>query len=261
MEMSIEGLIDREKIFDSLERLRKGLLQAIVTFVLVGVAVFPFSKQLLRYLYEKNLKIDLVAQPHAKVSLVAFTIPEAFFSLLKITLFASLFLAMPFIFYQLWKAFAPLFRLKKLRSSFFLFFTAIALFYLGAAFCYFVTLPFGVRFLLGYQTAQIKPMISVGTYISFCTAFIFGFGLTFELPLILGLLSYIKIVNAAFLTRNRKYAIVIIAIVAAVVTPTPDVFNMALMGVPLYVLFEVGVIVVKIMERKRARAHGTVPAP
>jgi sec-independent protein translocase protein TatC len=257
--LSIEGIIDREKIFDSLERLRKGLLLSLCIFVLLGVAIFPFSKQLLRQLYETNLKVDLVAQPHAKVSLVAFTIPEAFFSLLKLTLFASLFLSMPFIFYQIWKAFAPLFRLKKLSSPFLVFLTAIALFYLGAAFCYFVTLPFGVQFLLGYQSAHLKPMISVGTYISFCTAFIFGFGLTFELPLILALLSYIKVVNAAFLTRNRRYAILIIAIVAAVVTPTPDVFNMALMGVPLYVLFEVGVIVVKIIERKRGRAEGAVP--
>ena len=104
-------------------------------------------------------------------------------------------------------------------------------------------------------------MISVGTYISFCTAFIFGFGLTFELPLILALLSYIKVVNAAFLTKNRRYAILLIAIIAAVVTPTPDVFNMALMGVPLYLLFEVGVILVKIIERKRARAEIHVPQP
>ena len=102
----------------------------------------------------------------------------------------------------------------------------------GAFFCYFVTLPFGVQFLLGYQSAHIKPMISVGKYVSFCTVFIFGFGLTFELPLILALLSYLKVVNAAFLTRNRRYAILLIAIMAAVVTPTPDVFNMALMGGP-----------------------------
>jgi sec-independent protein translocase protein TatC len=165
---------------------------------------------------------------------------------------------MPFIFYQIWKAFAPLFRLKKLRSPSLIFSTAIVLFYLGAAFCYFVTLPFGVQFLLGYQSAQLKPMISVGQYISFCSAFIFGFGLTFELPLILALLSYLKVVNAAFLTRNRRYAILVIAVIAAIVTPTPDVFNMALMGVPLYVLFEVGVIVVKIIERKRAGTEHTV---
>jgi sec-independent protein translocase protein TatC len=133
--------------------------------------------------------------------------------------------------------------------------TAISLFYLGAFFCFFVTLPFGVQFLLGYQSANIKPMISAGKYVSFCTFFIFGFGLTFELPLILALLSYLRVVNAAFLTRNRRYAILLIAIAAAVITPTPDVFNMALMGGPLYILFEIGVILVKIIERKRASAE------
>jgi len=102
-------------------------------------------------------------------------------------------------------------------------------------------------------------MISVEKYVSFCTAFIFGFGLTFELPLILALLSYIKVVNAAFLTRNRRYAILLIAIVSAVVTPTPDVFNMALMGGPLYILFEIGVILVKIIERKRTAPEMSSP--
>ncbi|MGD0914994.1 MAG: twin-arginine translocase subunit TatC [Thermodesulfobacteriota bacterium] len=248
-------MINRETIFRSLERLRKGLLQIILTFVLLGIAIFPFSKTLLRQLYETNLRVDLVAEPNSKVSLVAFAIPEAFLSLLKLTLYASLFLSIPIIFYQIWKSFAPLFRLKELKSTLPILLTSLALFYLGASFCYFVTLPFGVKFLIGYQSVHIKPMISVGKYVSFCAVFIFGFGLTFELPLILALLSYIRVVNAAFLSRNRKYAILLIAIVAAVVTPTPDVFNMALMGVPLYILFEIGVILVKIIERKRAGAE------
>jgi sec-independent protein translocase protein TatC len=249
----------REEIVHSLERLRRGLFQIILAFVLLGMAIFPFSKTLLRQLYERNLKVDLVTEPNLKVTLVAFSIPEAFFSLLKLTLYASLFLSIPIIFYQVWKSFAPLFRLKELKSTISIFLTSLALFYLGAFFCYFVTLPFGVKFLIGYQSAHIKPMISVGKYISFCAVFIFGFGLTFELPLFLALLSYIRVVNAAFLTRNRRYAILTIAIVAAAVTPTPDPFNMGLMGVPLYLLFEVGVILVKIIERKRAGVEVSVP--
>jgi len=247
-----EWTMDRKEIFHSLEELRKGLLFIIIVFVIFGIAIFPFSKALLRHLYETNLKVDLVAEPNSKVPLVAFAIPEAFLSLLKLTLYASLFLSVPIIFYRVWKAFAPLFRLKELRSSLFVFLGSVALFYIGAFFCYFVTLPFGAKFLLGYQSAHLEPMISVGKYISFCVFFIFGFGLTFELPLILALLSTLRLVNASFLTRNRRYAILLIAVVAAVVTPTPDPFNMGLMGVPLYLLFEVGVVLVKIIERKRA---------
>jgi sec-independent protein translocase protein TatC len=234
--------MNRDEIFQGLTELRKGFLRIIIAIVLIGISLFPFSKTLLRHLYNTNLRADLVA----------FGIPETFLSLLKLTLYASLFFSIPIIFYHIWASFAPLFRLKGLKSATPILFTAIFLFYLGAFFCYFITLPFGVQFLLGYQSAHIKPMISVGKYVSFCMVFLFGFGLTFELPLILALLSYIKVVNVAFLTRNRRYAILFIAIVAAVVTPTPDVFNMALMGGPLYLLFEIGVILVKIIERKRA---------
>jgi sec-independent protein translocase protein TatC len=241
--------MNRNEIFHSLTQFRKSFLKIISAIVLIGIGLFPFSKTLLRHLYSTNLRADLVA----------YSIPESFLSLLKLTIYASIFFSVPFIFHHLWKSFAPLFRLKGLKYSTPILLTAISLFYFGAFFCYFVTLPFGVQFLLGYQSAHIKPMISVGKYVSFCTFFIFGFGLTFELPLILALLSYIKVVNVAFLTRNRRYAILLIAILSAVLTPTPDVFNMGLMGGPLYILFEIGVILVRIIERRRAGTAVALP--
>lgn len=235
----------REEIFQALSSLRKGLLQIIIVILLSAIIVFPISKEFLAYLCQRTLETDLVA----------YSIPEAFFSLLKLTLYTSLFCSIPVIFYHLWKAFSPIFRSKGLSSANGILFTSLFLFYLGAFFCFFVALPNGVKFLLGYQSAHIKPMISAEKYVSFCAVFIFGFGLTFELPLVLALLSTLRVVNAAFLTRNRKYAILLIGIIAAVVTPTPDVFNMSLMGVPMYVLFEIGVILVKVIERKRARVQ------
>ncbi len=235
--------LKREEIFRALFSLRKGLLQIGIVTILCGIVLFPLSKELLIYLCQRTLQTNLVG----------YSIPEAFFSLLKLTLFTSLFCSIPLIFYHLWKGFSPLFRSKGMNSANGILFASLFLFYLGAFFCFFVALPNGVKFLLGYQSAHIKPMISAGRYVSFCAVFIFGFGLTFELPLILALLSYLKVVNAAFLTRNRKYAILLIAVISAVVTPTPDVFNMSLMGVPMYLLFEIGVILVKVIERKRAR--------
>ncbi len=243
--------IEREEIFQSIARVRKGLLHLLIFFVLLAIFIFPFSKMIMRHLRNTSLHIDLVA----------FGIPESFLAILKLTIITSLFFSIPLIFYHLWKAFAPLFEKKGMKPSRLILLTAIFLFYLGAFFCYFVTLPFGVQFLLGYQSAHIKPMISVGKYVSFCTFFVFGFGLTFELPLLLALLSYLRLVRASFLTRNRRYAILLIAIIAAVVTPTPDVFNMSLMGGPLYILFEIGIILVKIIERKRREAEAQEPAP
>jgi sec-independent protein translocase protein TatC len=231
----------REEILGALGHLRRGLLLMVLVVIGWGILLYPFSKTVLRYL-----------QTNLQENLVAFGIPEAFLSLLKLTLYGSLFLSVPLIFYQVWKSFSPLFHSKGLKSPFSVLLVAIFLFYLGASFCCFVTLPFGIRFLLGYQSTHLKPMISVGKYVSFCAGFIFAFGLIFELPLILALLSYLRIVTVSFLTRNRRYAILLIAILSAVLTPTPDVFNMALMGGPLYLLFEIGVLLAKIIERKRA---------
>jgi len=235
----------REEIFLALIQLRKGLLQTCIVILFCGIVLYPISKEWLYFLCRTSLKIDLVA----------FSIPEAFFSLLKLTLYTSLFTSIPVIFYYIWRAFSPLFQSKGLSSGSVVLVTSIFLFYLGAFFCFFVTLPFGVQFLLGYQSATIKPMISVGKYVSFCTFFIFGFGLAFELPLILALLSSLRLVTAAFLTRNRRYALLMIAILSAILTPTPDIFNMSLMGGPLYILFEIGVILVKLIERKRAKGE------
>ncbi len=235
--------LKREEIFRALSSLRKGLLQVGIVILFCGIVLYPVSKELLTYLCQRTLQTNLVA----------YSIPEAFFSLLKLTLFTSLFCSIPIIFYHLWKAFSPLFRSKGLNSASGILLASLFLFYLGASFCFFVALPNGVKFLMGYQSAHIQPMISAGRYISFCAVFIFGFGLIFELPLVLALLSYLRVVNAALLTRNRKYAILLIAVVSAVVTPTPDVFNMSLMGVPMYFLFEIGIILVKVIEGKRAR--------
>jgi sec-independent protein translocase protein TatC len=237
--------MNRNDLFQALSSFRKGLLQISIVVVVLGILAYPFSKTLLRYLHTP-LQGDLVA----------FGIPEAFLSLLKLTLYISLFFSIPVIFYQVWKSVAPLFKLEGTRSSLSILSTALFLFYLGASFCYFVTLPFGISFLMGYQTPHIKPMISVGKFISFSAAFVFAFGLIFELPLIMALLSYIHVINASLLTRNRRYAILVIAVVSAALTPTPDVFNMCLMGGPLYLLFEIGVILVKVIERRRTE---TIP--
>lgn len=241
--MPCEGKMNREGILEGLGELRKGFLWMIGTVMLIGVLLYPFSRTLLRYL-KASLHEDLIA----------FAIPEAFFSLLKLTLYTSLFLSIPVIFHRLWKSFSPWFHMKGMKLTLPILLTSIFLFYLGAFFCYFVTLPFGIRFLLGYQSAHIKPMISAGKYVSFCAGFIFAFGIIFELPLILALLSYVRLVTAAFLTRNRRYAILLIAVLSAVLTPTPDFFNMTLMGGPLYLLFEVGVLLAKMIERRRMDA-------
>jgi sec-independent protein translocase protein TatC len=138
--------ISRQEVFQSLARFRKSFLQIILFFMFAAIPILFFSKAILRHLRDTSLKIDFVA----------FSIPESFLAALKLSLYTSLFLSMPFIFFHLWRAFTPLFHRKGLKSSPSVLVTAIFLFYLGAFFCYFITLPFGVQFLLGYQSAHLR---------------------------------------------------------------------------------------------------------
>ena len=125
--------------------------------------------------------------------------------------------------------------------------SALLLFYAGALFCFFITLPFGINFLLDYQSEHLRPVISVGKFVNFIGLFLIGFGIIFEIPLIMTLLCRLKICTPKFFGRYRRYAILIIAIMAATITPSGDIFNMAMMGVPLYILYEAGIIIAGIV--------------
>ena len=123
----------------------------------------------------------------------------------------------------------------------------------GAAFGYFVVFPPAFRFLLGYSTDFLSPMPAVNEYFSLSIRLLLAFGVIFELPILMVFLAMIGIVDVSFLNRNRKYAILINFIIAAILTPTPDVVNQMLMGVPLLVLYEVSVIAVWVFGRKKLR--------
>ena len=121
----------------------------------------------------------------------------------------------------------------------------------GAAFGYFVVFPPAFRFLLGYSADFLSPMPAVKEYFSLSLRLLIAFGVIFELPILMVFLAKIGVVDVAFLNKNRKYAILINFIIAAVLTPTPDIVNQMLMGVPLLVLYEVSVIAVWLFGRKK----------
>lgn len=226
-------------LLSHLEELRKRLVYVIAAIALCSVAVYPF--------------IDVVIRDLAKpVGTLIFTSPmEAFWSRVKLTFFLGIFAGMPFVLYNAWsfvnKALFP----KERR--FILSFTCLsfALFSAGAAFCYVYVLPVGVKFLLAYGSEVLVPMISVSRYLSFAFGLVFSFGLIFELPLVIGLLSKAGILKSSTLRKQRRYAVVVIFIAAAALTPGPDVFSQLLMAGPLLALYEAGVIVARIIERRR----------
>jgi sec-independent protein translocase protein TatC len=149
--------------------------------------------------------------------------------------------------YCLWMALGKPFKLSEKALTWFILFT-IVLFYLGAAFCYTITLTYGVKFLLGFQSDQLKPVISINRFVNFVSIFILAFGVIFELPIFMVFSAKVGLLSRQTFERNRRYAILIISILAAVLTPTPDVFNMMLMGGPLYLLYEIGILVLRLMK-------------
>jgi sec-independent protein translocase protein TatC len=131
---------------------------------------------------------------------------------------------------------------------------ATVMFLVGAVFCFIIVLPFAMTFLLGYKTENMAPMLSVGSYIDFCLKFILAFGVIFELPLAIILLTRFGIVSPAFLAKNRKFAVLFAFIGGAILTPTPDAFNQTLMAVPIIILYEIGILLSRIMYRRRESA-------
>jgi len=168
-----------------------------------------------------------------------------------LALVCGVLIASPVIFWQIWKFVAPgLYKHEKRLLLPFSFLSALC-FIGGAAFGYFVVFPPAFRFLLGYTTDFLTPMPAVKEYFSLSLRLLIAFGVVFELPILMVFLAKMGIVDVPFLNKYRKYAILINFIIAAILTPTPDIVNQMLMGVPLLVLYEVSVVAVWIFGRKK----------
>jgi len=231
------------EVFDKLEGLRSALIRMFFILAALSAVSYFFWQEALRFL-QKPLGLPLIM----------YGLPEGFFASLRLALFMGIFLAAPFIFNGLWGAFAPLFSFDARRYSLPIVLSATALFYAGAFFCYYLVLPVGINFLVTYGSENLKPMIGLSKYLSFCVGLIFAFGVVFELPLIMLILGRVGLVGYQALARNRKYALLINSILSAMLTPTPDAYTMLLMMVPIQVLYEISVWIVKIFGKKKAPA-------
>jgi sec-independent protein translocase protein TatC len=185
-------------------------------------------------------------------SLIFTSVAEAFFTYMKVALIAGIIVTSPFIVYQIWAFVAPGLYQKEKRYVVPFVLGSTLFFVLGILFGYYVAIPVGFKFLLGYATDIIKPMPSMKEYLSFSLKFLLACGLVFEFPVVLVLLSKIGIVDAKMLARQRKYALLLIFVFAAVVTPSPDLISQVLMAVPLVGLYEVSILLSKIFGKRPA---------
>jgi sec-independent protein translocase protein TatC len=196
-------------------------------------ACFPLSGKLLKIL--KLPATGLIDK------LAYFSPTEAFMAYFKVAMVAGFVLCLPLILYHLWMFISPAIEgsLKRRAAGFILF--SFLSFMLGCAFAYFLLLPAALRFLLNFGKDELEPVISIGKYISFALAIILCAGLVFEMPVISFILSRLGVINHKLLRKRFKYAVLIIFIAAAVITPTPDVFNMTLLAIPMLLLYEVSI--------------------
>lgn len=230
---------------EHLEELRKRIIKCIIGVSLGFIVCYIYSKEIFFLLMRPLLTI----LPKNQKQLV-FTNPiQPFMVYLKVALIVGVFVSSPLILFQLWRFVSPGLYKNERKYSFAFLLLSIIFFIGGTSFGYFILLPFSFSFLLQFAEGLI-PMITINDALSLISWLLFGMGICFELPVFLLLMAKMGIISLATLTKNRKYAFLISFIVAAVVTPTPDMFNQCILAIPLYILYEISIILIKIFINK-----------
>jgi sec-independent protein translocase protein TatC len=237
-----------------LDELRRRM---IVCFVAVGVgfaACYGFKERMFEVLVA-----PLTAVMGEGDTLIFTGLPEAFFTYLKVSLLGGIMLAAPVLFYEFWMFVSPGLYRRERRLLLPVIFLSSFFFVGGALFGYFIVFPWGFKFFLGFASEHIKPLPSMKEYLSFSAKLLLAFGLVFELPLVITFMARLGLVSIEFLKKNRKYAILLFFVGAALLTP-PDVITQVMMALPLMLLYEISIIGARVFGKKR-REEDTPPDP
>ncbi|MDH2327573.1 twin-arginine translocase subunit TatC [Cereibacter sp. SYSU M97828] len=255
-------------LVEHLKELRTRIIWALVAYVVAVFAIFPFAQHVFNFL--SRPVCNALADRGQDCGLVMIKLQEGFFVSVNIALFGGLVVAFPIIAYQLWRFVAP--GLYKTEKSAFLPFllASPAMFFFGAAFCFYVVLPTAFDFFLGFQQAAPAPgeagappagivfQGSAQEYLGLTMKFILAFGLCFQLPVLLTLMGKAGLISSKGLASVRKYAVVVILILAAVATP-PDIMSQLILFGAVYPLYEISIVIIRRIERNREaklRAEG-----
>ena len=224
-------------LIEHLDELRRRMIQCLLPFFAAALFSAFFVKKIISFLQ--------FPAKGAIGKLSFFTPQEVALVYLKVALLTGLIISLPFILYHIWKFISPALEDRHKRHAIsFIFFTWFS-FFTGAGFCFFCLLPVSLKFLIGLAGDELVPVISISKYISFVLVLTLGCGLVFEMPVVAWILTKLNILNAGILRKKRKYAAVIILIAAAIITPTTDPFNMFLLAVPMYMLYEISILISK----------------
>jgi len=236
-------------LLEHLIELRRRLFWCLATLVVAFFICFHFARDIFAVLVQPLLRAG-------QGKLIYTDVFEAFFTQVKVAIFAALMVSFPVIATQLWRFIAPGLYAKE-KGAFLPFLLATPVFFAGGAcFAYFLAMPWALRFLLSYQGniggVQQEALPGVGNYLNFVTHFLFGFGAAFLLPILLMILERAGIVTREQLAKSRRYAIVASGVIAGVLTP-PDAVSMMILMVPLYGLYEFAILAIRVTHWRAAR--------
>ena len=236
-----------------LAELRKRLIQSFVFLFIFFIACYFFAEHLYGFLVEPYA--NAVKDDGSERRLIFTALQETFLTYLKVSFFAAFFVTCPFILVQIWKFIAPgLYKHEKIAIVPYLVLTPI-LFFLGGILVYYLIMPLAIKFFLSFESSGITTGLpiqleaKVNEYLSLIMKLIFAFGISFQLPVVLSLLARVGVVNSKFLKERRKYVVVIIFAVAALLTP-PDPITQIGLAIPLLILYELSIFSVNIIEKK-----------
>ncbi len=228
--------------YSHLAELRKRIIVVLVVFIIATFVSFSFTKPM----------ADFIMKPASGLKFVFLSPPDLFIAFVKLSVYAGLAFSLPVIIYEIWMFVRPAIGATERRSILGALLFSGLFFVAGAAFAYFVIVPFTIRFFLSYSSQMVEPMISIKEYLGFISDLCVAFGLTFELPIAAAMLGALGILKAEILIRSRRIAIFGIFIVAAIVTP-PDVVSQILLAVPMLGLFELSIAILRVQGRRRAK--------
>jgi sec-independent protein translocase protein TatC len=234
--------------WDHLRELRKRILLSLYGLLVGMLAIGAFVERLV----DQLMAPVRLALPAGSQKLVYTSAIEPMMVYIKVAIYGGVFVAAPWILYQLWQFIAPGLYKKEKRVVVPFLFWGTLLFYGGAWFCYRLVMPAAFPAMLAIASdSTLTPMLSISEQLGLVMAMLLGFGVVFEVPVIIAFLSMVGLVSVEFLTRYRRHAIVVNTLLAAVITPTGDPLNLAMMAVPMCLFYEVGIILARILGKKK----------